>query len=188
LLARLRQAPGDQAAWGEFVERYGRKVYGWCRRWNLQDADAQDVTQTVLVKLAEKLQNFTYDPARSFRGWLKTLARHALSDFCDSRQRAGVPGGERVLDLLQTVEAREDFLTRLDAAFDREVLEEATARVRQRVTPQSWRAFELTALEGRSGAEAARELGMKVATVFVVRGRVQRLLQEETRKLEAPNS
>src|SRR5207247_1745645 len=44
LVARLRQVPPDQAAWGEFTERYGRKIYGWCRRWNLQEADAQDVT------------------------------------------------------------------------------------------------------------------------------------------------
>jgi hypothetical protein len=32
LLGRLRQAPAEQAAWSEFVERYGRKIYGWCRR------------------------------------------------------------------------------------------------------------------------------------------------------------
>jgi hypothetical protein len=33
LLARLRQDPTDQAAWGEFVERYGRHIYRWCREW-----------------------------------------------------------------------------------------------------------------------------------------------------------
>ena len=33
LLGRLRLNPGDQDAWGEFVDRYGRKVYAWCRRW-----------------------------------------------------------------------------------------------------------------------------------------------------------
>ena len=32
LLARLRQAPDDPAAWAAFVGRYGRKVYAWCRR------------------------------------------------------------------------------------------------------------------------------------------------------------
>ena len=42
LLARLRLAPADQTAWAEFVNRYGRKIYGWCRHWGLQEADAQD--------------------------------------------------------------------------------------------------------------------------------------------------
>ena len=40
LLERLRLAPADQAAWAEFVDRYGRKIYGWSRHWGLQEADA----------------------------------------------------------------------------------------------------------------------------------------------------
>jgi RNA polymerase sigma-70 factor (ECF subfamily) len=187
-LARLRQAPADQAAWAEFVDRYGRKVYGWCRHWGLQEADAQDVTQDVLVRLAEKMRGFAYDPSRSFRAWLKTLARHALSDFCDARGRAGAAGGSQAVELLQTVEAREDLIRKLDGEFDREVLDEAVARVRARVTPKTWRVFELTAHEGRSGAEAAAAVGMTVAAVFVAKGRVQKLLQEEVRKLEGPGT
>src|SRR4051812_44338139 len=162
LLARLRLAPADQAAWGEFVDRYGPKVYGWCRHWGLQEADAQDVTQDVLVRLAAKMRDFAYDPARSFRAWLKTLARHALSDFCDARGRVGAVGGSQAVDLLQSVEAREDLVRKLEEEFDQEVLEEAVARVRARVTPKTWRVFELTAYEGRSGAEAAAELSMTV--------------------------
>lgn len=183
LLARLRQAPADQAAWGEFVDRYGRKVYGWCRHWGFQEADAQDITQDVLVRLAEKMRDFAYDPARSFRAWLKTLARHAVSDFCDARGRAAA-GGSLAVELLQSVEAREDLVRRLEDEFDREVFDEAVARVRARVTPKTWRAFEMTAREGRSGAEAGAELGMAVAAVFVARGRVQKLLSEEVRRLE----
>ena len=105
LLARLRQAPADQAAWGEFVERYGRKLYGWCRHWGLQEADAQDVAQDVLVRLAGKMRGFDYDSSRSFRAWLKTLARHALSDFCDARQKMAAAGGSLVVERLQSIGA-----------------------------------------------------------------------------------
>ena len=89
------------------------------------------------------------------------------------------------MDLLQTVEAREDLVRRLDEEFDRELLEEAMARVRVRVAPRTWEAFERTAVRGESGAEAAAALGMKVATVFVARSKVQKMLQEELRKLDA---
>jgi hypothetical protein len=34
----------------------------------------------VLLKLAEKMPAFTYDPEKSFRVWLKTVARNAWSD------------------------------------------------------------------------------------------------------------
>jgi hypothetical protein len=65
LLAQLRQDPTDQAAWDVFVEQYGRHIYRWCRQWKLQDADAEDVTQEILVKLSQKLRAFAYDPSRS---------------------------------------------------------------------------------------------------------------------------
>jgi RNA polymerase sigma-70 factor (ECF subfamily) len=66
LLGRLRQDPTDQAAWDVFVERYGRHIYRWCRQWRLQDADAEDVTQDILLSLAQKLRHFAYDPSRTF--------------------------------------------------------------------------------------------------------------------------
>jgi DNA-directed RNA polymerase specialized sigma24 family protein len=58
------------------------------------------------------------------------------------------------------------------------------ARVRLRVQPHTWQAFQLLALEGRSGAEVAAQLNMKVATVFVARSKVQKMIQEEVRQLE----
>ncbi len=57
LLRRVRVDAADQAAWSEFVNRYGGQVYAWCRKWHMQEADAQDVTQTVLVKLAVKMRS-----------------------------------------------------------------------------------------------------------------------------------
>jgi RNA polymerase sigma factor (sigma-70 family) len=186
LLARLRQVPADQVAWAQFVERYGRKIYGWCHRWNLQGTDAEDLTQDVLLKLAEKMQTFEYDPGKSFRAWLKTVARHAWSDFWSARKAVVAAGGSQAQELLQTIEAREDLVQRLEEEFDRELLHEATTRVRMRVTPRTWEAFERTALQCQSGAEVGQALGMKVATVFVARSKVQKMLQEEMQKLEQP--
>ena len=184
LLGRLRQEPTDQEAWALFVDHYGPRIYGWCRAWGLQDADAQDVTQTVLVKLAEKMRGFTYDPARSFRGWLKTLAHHAWSDFLEGRKRRGAGGDAGAPGRLDTIEVPADLAQRLEEAFDRELLDAAAARVRLRVRPRTWDAFRLTALEGLSGTEAARRLGMKVAHVFVAKSEVRRMLADEIRRLE----
>jgi RNA polymerase sigma-70 factor (ECF subfamily) len=139
------------------------------------------------MRLAEKMQTFIYDPAKSFRAWLKTVARHAWSDYWSGRKVAVAAGGSQAVALLHTVEAREDLVRRLEEEFDRELLDEAMTRVRMRVTPRTWEAFERTALQGEPGAEAGRALGMKVATVFVARSKVQRMLQEEIQKLEGPD-
>jgi RNA polymerase sigma-70 factor (ECF subfamily) len=185
LLERLRQSPADQAAWAEFVRRYGPQVYRWCRRWHLQEADAQDVTQAVLARLAAKMRSFAYDPAKSFRAYLKTLARYAWCDFLEaSQQPGGGSGGSEVLKRLETVEAGDDLVQRLNEQFDQELLAEAQERVRQRVEAHTWEAFRLTAVEGLSGAEAGSRLGMKVATVFKAKSKVQQMLREEVARLE----
>lgn len=185
LLGRLRHRPPDQAGWDEFVDRYGRHVYRWCRRWHLQDADAEDLTQDILVKLSQKLRAFSYDPSRSFRGWLKRVAYHAWRDFADGRRRAQPASNDgRIQELLQTLEAREDLVQSLGEAFDLELLEAAKLRVRLRVAPHTWEAFHLLAIAGLPAAEVAARLRLQVAMVYVARSKVQKMLREEVVKLE----
>jgi len=185
LLGRLREDAADQAAWREFVGRYSRPIYAWCRHWGLQEADAQDVTQTVLMRLAERLRTFQYDPARSFRAYLKTVTQYAWRDFLDDQRRPGAgAGGSTMLQVLNEVQARDDLVKHLQAEFDQELFQEAAARVQQRVEPHTWEAFRLLALEGLAGAEVAQRLGMKVLTVFKARSKVQKMLQAEIAELE----
>src|SRR5262245_11943101 len=51
LYLRLQREPSNQEAWTEFVESYGSKIGQWCRHWNLQEADAEDISQSILLKL-----------------------------------------------------------------------------------------------------------------------------------------
>jgi RNA polymerase sigma-70 factor (ECF subfamily) len=188
LLLRLGHDPSDQAAWEEFVDRYGAKMHSWCRAWALQEADAEDVTQAVLAKLAALLRRFSYDPSQSFRGWLRTLVNNACRDCMADRRRsigAVARGQAGEVELIRTAEARDDLARRLEAEFDLELLEEAQRRVRRRVAPHTWEAYRLTAIEGLSGAEAAARLGMKLAAVFVSRSHVTKQLRCEVKALES---
>jgi RNA polymerase sigma-70 factor (ECF subfamily) len=118
LVSRLQHAPTDEGAWGEFVRIYGPRIYAWCCGWGLQDADAQDVTQNVLVEIARKMRHFHYDPQRSFRAWLKTLAHGAWCDFLERRKRDQGSGDSDVLRRLQAVEARDDLTRQLEEEYD----------------------------------------------------------------------
>jgi RNA polymerase sigma-70 factor (ECF subfamily) len=185
LLIRLRQEPVDEGAWNEFVQQYGRLILAWCLQWGLQPADADDVSQIVLLKLAHHLRSFVYDPSRRFRGFLRTTAHNACKDFLDSYQRSVAASGDKgVRAVLESVQAREDLAARLEGAFDLERLEVAQARVRQRIEPRTWEAFRLTALEGKSGVDAAALLHMQVGTVFKAKSKVQQMLREEIERLE----
>jgi RNA polymerase sigma-70 factor (ECF subfamily) len=169
LMELLRRHPDDAGAWDRFVRRYRPKIYGWCRERGLQEADAEDVAQDVIAILTRKMASFHYDPSRRFHAWLKTITRHALSDLMERRSQA-----------------RADLDRRIDELFDRELLELAIERVRARVAAPTWEAFRLTTFEGHSGAEAARLLDIPVASVFVARHRVQKMLRAEVARLEGP--
>jgi RNA polymerase sigma factor (sigma-70 family) len=184
LLGRLALFPLDQAAWDEFVERYAPLVVNWCRRWGAQEADALDVTQVVLSKLAVQMRRFTYDPSRSFRTWLRTVALNAWRDSLDARRPDAASGRSETIELLKGLEARDDLVRRLEQQYDLELLAEASRRVRGRVQPRTWDAYELTAVEAVTGAEAAARLGMSVGSVFMAKANVLRMLREEIQDLD----
>lgn len=185
LLGRLRATPNDPALWSEFVDWYGRNIHAWCRSWGLQESDAQDVTQEVFLNLSVQIQGFCYDPSGSFRAWLKTLTRRAWQVYVVRQRKAGRGSGdESEVDRLAGLAAKKDLTQRLEEAFDQELLKEASNLVQLRVEPRTWEAFHLLAVEGLSGAEVAEKLKMKVATVFVARSKVQRMLREELARLD----
>jgi RNA polymerase sigma-70 factor (ECF subfamily) len=184
VLCLLRE-PDSPQAWRAFVRRYTPKLLAWCRQWKLQEADAEDVTQEVLHRLARHMRGLPYDPAKGhFRAWLKTLARHAWTDLWAGRRRAGWGSGDPAVQrLLEEQAGPADLAEALEPEFARELYEEATARVRLRVSRATWQAFELLALEGKSGAEVAARLHMKVAAVYMAKSRVQQMLRNEIQKL-----
>ncbi len=57
--------------------------------------------------------------------------------------------------------------------------------VRVDFSPDTWKAFELTAIEGLSKEEAAQELGKSIGTVYAARSRIIRRLSEAVATLEA---
>ncbi|MEJ7640254.1 MAG: hypothetical protein WKF75_20385 [Singulisphaera sp.] len=65
---------------------------------------------------------------------------------------------------------------------DRQV-REACEQVRKRVNDRTWRAFWLTAIEGRKGTEVAGLLVMDVAAVHMAKSRVIKRIREESGRL-----
>lgn len=184
LLGKLRDDDHDPVAWRVFVDRYGQRIYEWSVARGLQAADAEDVTQEVLLKLARHLGTFQYDPKLTFRGWLRRITENAVSDFLRTQK---IKGGRNAqsCDALQNVEAQADLAKRMEDAYDLELLDVAKTHVRARVESHRWRAWELVAVHGQSGEDVAKRLSMKVPTVHSSRYQVQKMITGELKRLEA---
>ena len=71
LVRRARK--GDKQAWDVLVERYAPLIWSICRRYRLDDGDAEDVGQMVWLHLVDHLDDLR-DPA-ALPGWLATTTR-----------------------------------------------------------------------------------------------------------------
>jgi RNA polymerase sigma-70 factor (ECF subfamily) len=148
----LRDEAADTAAWGEFVRIYGPPVVAWCRERGLQHDDALDVTQDVLLRFWRASKQFDYDSRGRFRSYLEQVARSALVSWAEKAEAAH---DQATRSLLEKIPDREGLLARLGEAYDTELVAIAMAEVKTRVRPHTWQAFELLALEHRSGADVA---------------------------------
>jgi RNA polymerase sigma factor (sigma-70 family) len=81
---------GDRQAWDALVERYAPLVWSICRRHRLSHADAEDVGQSIWLRLVDQLDKIR-EPA-ALPGWLSTTTRrecqrvqsHALTYTLDA--------------------------------------------------------------------------------------------------------
>ncbi|MEM6689552.1 MAG: sigma-70 family RNA polymerase sigma factor [Planctomycetota bacterium] len=184
LLYSLKTSP-ESFVWDNFVNKYQPLITKWCRSWGLQDADCHDAAQEVLLRLCKALKQFDYDPSKSFRAWLKTVTRRCVSTQNKRLLRAGRgEGGSEVLERLNSVEAQDDLVKRIDDDYSQELANLALLRVRTKVHPRTWDAFRLTTQEGMAGKEVAQKLNMQVAHVYVAKSEVLKALRNEVQRLE----
>jgi RNA polymerase sigma-70 factor (ECF subfamily) len=172
LLGRLRDLT-DARAWQEFQDTYRPRLYAWCRRKGLQHADAENVTQEVLLRVARRMPTFSYEPGSNFSGWLYTVWRNAWLDYLNDS-----PPAHETLHENDGVE----LATELKEELDRELLHEALARVQPVISRRDWDIFH-DFLAGKASSEIARERGMTVAAVGMVKTRVQRQVSAEVARL-----
>jgi RNA polymerase sigma-70 factor (ECF subfamily) len=174
LLHKARD-PADADAWYRLTRLYTPLLLDWAARLGVRPADADDMVQEVLVVAARELPRFRYDPTRgSFRGWLRTVlanrVRHHRRSLAGSRDAA--VGGDPDDRLAGLADGRDDLADEWDREHDRYVVGQLLAAIRPDFEPATWEAFRLTAVEGRSAAEAAVALGVSVNAVRVARCRV----------------
>lgn len=184
LILRLRD-PADAVAWREFVELYEPLVYNLACRKGLQDADARDLCQEVLLAVARAVHRWDPEPSRgSFRGWLFRIARNLLVNFLTRQNNPRGSGATSVQELLEAQPSDDPSATALfEAEYRQRVFRWAAEDIRSEFAPGTWQAFWLTAVVGRPPKEVASELGLSVGAVYIARSRILARLRQRVELL-----
>lgn len=174
LLAKLSE-DSNEVAWREFVELYEPAIYRFVRRRGLQDADAQEVVQEVLLNVQQLAANPPSKPIGSFRGWLSQVARHRAIDLVRKRIRLEhVLQSQNASPNIQCNEQQE-----LSADVRHQMFVIAAQRIQKLVSDMQWQSFWQTTVELQSPKQVAERLKTSVGNVYVAKCRVMEKLREE---------
>ncbi len=178
LLLRVRDRD-DDASWRKFVSIYRPVIYRIARRQDLQDSDAEDLSQRVLMSVSRAIGGWQKDPQRgSFRSWLSIVTRNAIINLVTRGPKDAAVGGTDFLLACNAVESATDAIDELiQSEHARSQLRLAAAEAKREVEPRTWNAFWWTTIEGRSIADVADELNLSAGAVYGARARVMKRLQ-----------
>jgi RNA polymerase sigma-70 factor, ECF subfamily len=182
----LRAQTGEANAWQDLTDLYRPLIIGWLNRQGVAAGDLEDLSQEVLLTVVKHLPDFQHSGHRgAFRSWLRTIVCSRTADYwraIDSGTQAS--GGSGATAALQQIADPDSELNRQwDEEHDRYVLHCLLDLVAEEFEPATMRAFRRLALDGVSGADAAQEVGLSVAAVYVAKSRVLARIRQEAEGL-----
>lgn len=185
LLVQVR-SPENSEAWEQFVNLYRPVIYRMARKRGMQDSDAQDLAQTVLIRVAGAIDRWERtDPNIGFRHWLARVAKNAIITALTTSPRDAAAGGTDVQEVLnEQPDVDVDVEREFALEYLREQYHRAAAIVQTDVTAVTWRAFELSVIDGTPCDEVAAIIGSRIGTVYAARSRVMRSLRDQIQRLE----
>jgi RNA polymerase sigma-70 factor (ECF subfamily) len=168
LLQRLHAQ--DEGAWRRFMDEYYPRILARSRQLLGNEADAEDLAGAVLAELVRQLPHFTYDPGRSFRGWLRTVIQRRYVDWRRrTRARPGLSDARAEAEFVAP--AAEELAPALTEKTGR--VRQAAEDVRREVGEQRWSAFwAYLTRRGVTAAQVGQEFAMTPARVRVDYGRI----------------
>lgn len=180
------KAGDDPNAWDEFVAVYRPIVYRLARRRGLQDADAEDLAQQVLISVARSIEGWQQrDESVRFRHWLRRVTKNAIINLLTRGPKERAAGSTSVHELLQQHDADDRELARdLEIEYRREIFFRAAAIVKSEITTDSWKVFELAVIEDIPIEEVAVTLDKSVGAVYAARSRVMKRLRRYVEEME----
>jgi RNA polymerase sigma factor (sigma-70 family) len=160
-----RARTGDKRAWDALVERYAPLIWSICRRYRLGRADAEDVGQSVWLRLVDQLDKIR-DPA-ALPGWLATTTCRECGRILRAAHGPHAPAC--ALDAENRPDEQADLLGQdLLAAERRAALREAVARL----PPDGQRLIALLIADPPVRyAEISAKLGIPVGSIGPTRRR-----------------
>jgi RNA polymerase sigma factor (sigma-70 family) len=185
LLAKIKNEHDDQS-WEDFIFYYQQFIYNIVRRMNMGHHDAEDLVQTIMLKLWNKMPEFEYKPGKgAFRGWLCRITQNETKNYLRKKNKhldrnneennRTVPQNQYDIDLPDIEE-----ITRKE--WQIYVTNLAWSNIKNTFNQNVQDAFVLL-YSDKTSKDVAAELKLEVNTVNVYKQRVRKRMMQEIKRL-----
>ncbi|MEP4077281.1 RNA polymerase sigma factor [Haloferula sp.] len=184
LLQRAKDDP-SQLAWAELLGYYEPFVSKILGGMGFRGPDLDDARQQVFVRLWKGLQSYDRNPEQArFRTWFSRLIRNTASNIFRAKRRQldGPSMDDGNFNELSTLSEDPAIDAQVEREWEEYVVGLALERARSVFSGNAVKVFTMS-LAGDSVEDIAEQLGIKPATVYVLRHRVKTVLLEEIRQL-----
>ena len=177
----------DEKLWEEFVHYYRRYLYVVVRNMNMGHHDTEEIVQSVMLKVWDKLRDFQYQPSKGkFRYWLCTIARNCVIDFIrkqqsQSRRQEGFKQKEMTNDLSNIEMPHVEEIA--EREWQNYIANMALENIRPSFNEKTVNCFVLFT-QGKSISEISEETGLSENSVYIYKAKVQEKLLKEVKRLE----
>jgi RNA polymerase sigma-70 factor (ECF subfamily) len=195
LLNRLKDLD-DQESWLDFFNTYSNLIYQVAFKSGLSDIEAQEVLQETMIRLAKKMPDFKYDPARSFKGFLlhetgyriKEQFRKRHAERQAPRRQLGETTRTATIDRLADPAGLvlEDVW---NAEWEKNLFDRAIKKVKGQIREgkangRQYQLFDLYVIKQWPAQKVAETMGVKIGQVFLAKHRIAALIKKEIKSLE----
>ena len=183
------QDPANRDAWDQFAQIYRPVIVRIALARGMQHADAQDLSQQVLMAVASAIGHWEKrDESTRFRHWLSRVTKNAILNALMRRPKDQAVGGSSVEEFLREAVDRDGATTALiETELRRELYLRAAEMVKVEFRPDSWQAFEMSVAGDLAIEEVAAKLGKSIGAIYTARSRIMFRLREVISELGEQN-
>ena len=176
--------PSDEPTWREFDARFRGVLVGFAMRFGLGADDAAEVAQEALSAFVDEYRRGQYDRGRGrLRSWLFAITRDRVLRYREGLARRRDWRGASAMEELPNPDRQSEIW---EQEWRESLLLEGVRQLKESagLGERTLRAFEGLTLEGRDGAELARELDMTENAVYQAKFRAMEQLRAIVARLE----
>ena len=162
---------GDEISWDEFYRKYAPVIKAVAKYKGIE-YDADDICQQVMMHFFKQSKTFKFDPGiAKFRTYLGRIVSWKIADYYRKRR-------EKLSEELDAVPVDAELDKIYMAEWHKVIIAEAEDELRKRVSPDTFQAYQLYAVQGRPVEKVAAFLECSANQVYQAKKRCFAMMRE----------